>query len=584
MSTLDPVLLSLIQNRIDNISIQMGVVMVRTARSPIFSQSHDFSCFSTDANGVLVSQADGIPIHSGGGGFSVRAVVDAFQGDIAPGDVFLSNDPYAAGGNHLPDWVLARPVFVGARRVAFACIRAHQADIGGGVAGTYNPHATDIFQEGVRLPPLKLIDRGVERSDLWSLLVLNSRCPGEQDGDLRAMLGSTQIGAERIAGLASELGGEDMQQYLSALLDRGEQAMERSLRELPDGTYRASERLLNDCFDDREIGIQVELRKEAGRLIVDFTGTDPQVKGFKNSSLANTYSAVYAAVVSFLGGELPRNEGTFRCISLIAPSGTLVNPLPPAPVGLCTTTPAHEIMHAVWWALGQADPRRALAGWGKSCFPISSGRGEGERAATWVMYHFGSTSGAGACAERDGFNQIGPMITLGGLMLPNAESSEQNYPVRVLRQEFRMDGGGAGAKRGGTGVVYEVEIDQSSEFVFRGEGVGPPSGLGVLGGGAGLGGSIEIHDEKGARMKVPMFGTLPAGRSRLRVESAGGGGWGDPLERDVDLVVRDVLDGLVSISAAVQDYGVEIDGRTGKANLEETRRVRSRLREQSGNR
>lgn len=574
MTKLDPVLSSLIQNRLDNISIQMGVVMMRTARSPIFSQSHDFSCFLTDANGVLISQADGIPIHTGGGGIAVRAIIDAFRNDLASGDVFLSNDPYAAGGNHLPDWVLARPVFVGVERVAFACIRAHQADIGGGVVGTYNPRATEIFQEGVRLPPVKLVDKGVERRDLWSLLVLNSRCPEEQDGDLRAMIGSTQIGAERISDLASELSTEYTQLYFNALLEHGKSAMEWLLGCLPDGTYSASEGLLNDCFEDREIAIRVTLQKQGGRLTVDFTGTDLQIKGFKNSPLANTYSAVYAAVNSFLGGELPRNEGAFRCISIIAPSGSLVNPLAPAPVGLCTTTPAHEIMHAVWWALGQADPSRALAGWGKSCFPISTGRGEG--AASWVMYHFGSTSGAGATDARDGFNQIGPMITLGGLMLPNAELSEQSYPVRVLRQEFRTDGGGPGAMRGGTGVVYEVEIEQSSEFVFRGEGVGPPSGLGVLGGGAGLGGAIEIHDANGNQMPVPMFGTLPAGRSHLCVESAGGGGYGNPFERDIDLVVRDVMDGVVSVDAALRNYGVAMTSNAGKADLQETRRARVR--------
>ena len=162
MSDIDPIVLSLIQNRLDNIAVQMGGVMLRTARSPIFSQAHDFSCFLTDAQGTLVSQADGIPIHSGGGGVAVRAMLAAFAGTVAPGDVYLSNDPYVAGGNHLPDWVLARPVFVGDTLVAFACIRAHQADIGGGVAGTYNPHATEIFQEGLRLPPLKLIEHGAE--------------------------------------------------------------------------------------------------------------------------------------------------------------------------------------------------------------------------------------------------------------------------------------------------------------------------------------------------------------------------------------------------------------------------------------
>lgn len=572
MNRLDPILLSLIQNRLDNISMQMGWVMIRTARSPIFSQSHDFSCFSTDSKGVLVSQADGVPIHSGGGGFAVRAVLNAFPNGVSPGDVYLSSDPYVAGGNHLPDWVLTRPVFLGDELVAFSCIRAHQSDIAGGVAGTYNPGATDIFQEGIRLPPLLLIDKGVERADLWALLLLNTRCPEELDGDLRAMLGSTQIGAQQIQDLTRELGIARTHQYFNALLDYGEKALQSLLHELPDGVYSARDRLQNDCFEDREIPIHVKLTKDGGRLTVDFTGTNPQIKGFKNSSLANTHSAVYAAVASFLSEGLPRNEGTFRCVTVVAPLGSLVNPCPPAPVGLCTTTPGQEIMHAVWWALGQADPKRALAGWGKSCFPINSGHDEGKN--TWVMYHFNSTSGAGATIERDGFNQMGPMITLGGLMLPNAELCEQDYPVKVLRQEFRTDAGGPGEHRGGTGVVYEVEIERDSEFVFRGEGVGEPSGIGVLGGGSGVGGRITVLDKYGKRMAIPSFGTMPAGPSRLKVESAGGGGYGDPFARDVDLVLRDVMDGVVSVASALQDYGVAIDG-TGSIDGQKTAQIRA---------
>jgi len=180
--TLDPIQLALVQARLDHIARQMGHVMIRTSRSPIFNQSHDFSCFITDAAGTLVSQADGIPIHTGGGGFAVRALLKAFTGNIARNDAFLLNDPYAAGGNHLPDWVIARPVFAADRLVAFACNRAHQSDIGGGAAGTYNPQATEIFHEGIRLPALKLIEGSVTREDLWQLLLLNSRLPELLDG------------------------------------------------------------------------------------------------------------------------------------------------------------------------------------------------------------------------------------------------------------------------------------------------------------------------------------------------------------------------------------------------------------------
>ena len=313
MTALDPIALALVQNRLDHIAQQMGWVMIRTSRSPIFNQSHDFSCFITDAAGTLVSQADGIPIHTGGGGFAVRALLKAFAGRIDPDDVFLLNDPYVAGGNHLPDWVIARPVFAGGRLVAFACNRAHQSDIGGGAAGTYNPQATEIFHEGIRLPALKLIERGAVRDDLWQLLLINTRCPELLDGDLRAMLGSTRIGAER--------GCEDRRRSRHRRRGRAFRGHPRPRRppaargdrgaagrRLPRrGSVR--QRLLRECPTFR---CASRIAKTGDRLTVDFTGTAPQIRGFKNSSLANTYSAVYAGLASFFDSDIPRNEGTFR--------------------------------------------------------------------------------------------------------------------------------------------------------------------------------------------------------------------------------------------------------------------------------
>ena len=239
---LDPVQIALVQNRLDHISLTMGFVMTRTARSPIFAQAHDFSCFLADSVGNLVSQADGIPIHTGGGGFAVRAILNSFGTSIAPEDVFLLNDPYAAGGNHLPDWVIARPVFAHGALLAFACNRAHQSDIGGGAAGTYNPEATEIWHEGLRLPPLRLIEQGRLREDLWALLLLNCRTPDLLDGDLRAMLGSTRIGMERVAALAEELGPERSQAVFAAILDLADRRFRTALMELPDGVWAGEDR------------------------------------------------------------------------------------------------------------------------------------------------------------------------------------------------------------------------------------------------------------------------------------------------------------------------------------------------------
>jgi N-methylhydantoinase B len=569
----DPIAVALVQNRLDHIARHMGWVMVRTSRSPIFNQSHDFSCYITDADGTLVSQADGIPIHTGGGGFAVRALIKAFAGQIDDGDVFLLNDPYVAGGNHLPDWVVARPVFVDGTLVAFTCNRAHQSDIGGGAAGTYNAKATEIFHEGIRLPPLKLVERGRVREDLWQLLILNTRCPELLDGDLRAMLGTTRIGAEDVARMASDYGLERTVALFADILHHADGRLRAALAELPDGVYTSRERYDTDCFDVVDVHFLLTLTKLGDSLTVDFTGTDPQIRGFKNSSLANTYSAVYAAVASFFDADLPRNEGTFRCVTIIAPEGSVVNARPPAPLTMCTVFPAHEIMHMVWWALGQAVPGRAIAGWGKNCFPVSSGRES--TGATWVMYNWGGASGAGAVNGRDGFNQMGPMITLGGLVIPNCETYEQLYPVTIRRHELRIDGGGIGRYRGGSGVVYEADIETIAEHSFRAEGVLRPTGLGVEGGGPGAMGEFEFTERGSLPIEPPPYGVLTFGPSRIRLESPGGGGFGDPLDRDVEAVVRDVRDGLVSTAAAADDYGVvmSLDGRSADPKATETLRA-----------
>ncbi|WP_420402782.1 hydantoinase B/oxoprolinase family protein [Nisaea sp.] len=556
----DPVLLALTQNRLDHISQQMGHVMVRTARSPIFSQAHDFTCFIAGPDGRVTAQADGIPIHSGGGGFAARAILRDFAGDIADGDVFLLNDPWAAGGNHLPDWVIARPVFVGGRLVSLVCNRAHQSDIGGGAAGTYNPEATEVWQEGVRLPVLKLVEAGKVRRDLWKLLLLNTRTPDLLEGDLGAMLGSTRIGAEQVAGLVEELGVEQALGYFDGILSHAAGRMGAALAELPDGIYEGEERSDNDCFELRDIWVRAKVTIRDGRSLVDFTGTDPQIPGFKNSTLANTHSAVYTAFASFFDPAIPRNEGTFSVIEIVAPEGSLVNAREGAATTMDTVFVAHEIIHAVWKALNRAAPERAAAGWAKNIFGVTSGREAGAEGRPYVFYHGLAAAGAGAVEGRDGFNQIGHLCTLGGLTISNAETYERLYPVHFRRQELRCDGGGAGRWRGGTGAHYDVEIRTPALYSFRGEGLRYETGFGIKGGTYGAAGEMQVREGDAAPEPAPKFGLKRLRAGRLNASSPGGGGWGDPKTRPLGAVWRDWRDGLVSTEAAREQYGVVFVG------------------------
>ena len=572
----DPVTLALMQNRLDQISKHMGWVMTRTARSPIFSQSHDFSCYITDPRGTLVANADGIPIHTGGGGFAVRALLRDFAGRIEPEDVFLLSDPYVAGGNHLPDWVIARPIFVGADRqlAGFCCNRAHQSDIGGGLAGTYNPEATEIWQEGIRLPVLKLIDRGELRDDLWKLLLINSRTPDFLDGDLRAMLGSTRIGGERVAALAGELGLASYFAHLDGVLDHADQRMRQAVAALPDGTYLGEDHTDNDCFQKIDYAVRVALTVKGDAITLDFSGSDPQMAGFKNSSLANTYSAAFLALSAFFDTDIPRNEGTYRCVTVVAPEGSIVNARPPAPMTMNTVFVAHEITHAVWRALAQAEPARACAGWSKTTHNhVTAKNPDG---SSWVMYQWHAMGTPGATAERDGFPQMGHLISLGGLDLPNLEFHEQLYPVLYRRWEMRCDGAGPGARRGGSGVIYEADITLPATWSFRAEGLDTPSGYGVQGGGAGAVGEQWVTPVDSETFIPPKYGVRRLDKARILAWTPGGGGWGEPFERPPEAVLRDVRDGVVSIEAAARDYGVAIAGDGRSVDAAKTKALRGR--------
>jgi N-methylhydantoinase B len=572
----DPVGLSILQKQLDHIARQMGWVMTRTARSPIFSQSHDFSCFIGDALGNVVSQADGLPIHTGGGGFAIRAVIEKFKDEIADGDVFILNDPYEAGGNHLPDYTIIRPVFVRGELLAFCCNRAHQSDIGGGAAGTYNSAATEIFHEGLRLPVLRLVDAGSPRKDLWQLLLINSRCPDLLDGDLRAMIGSTGIGAARVAEALSSLRETTALHYLEGILDHAERLVLEEIATLPAGLYEGDDESDNDCFGAADIRVRVRITVAKTGIHVDFTGSSPQIAGFKNSSIANTFSSVYLAIIAFLAPHLPKNQGSFRPITVHAPEGTIVNARSPAPMTMNTIFPATNIVHACWKALAACDPHRACAGWGKSLHCVTSGRGPAGE--TFVLYHWHGLPSAGAVRGRDGFPSMGTVPTLCGLRLPNVESYEQLYPVTIHKYEMRCDGEGAGEFRGGAGIDYVADVTVSAEYSFRGEGGYGLTAFGINGGLSGKTGSLTLAAADGPPFDVPQYGVRQLPPLRIAIASPGGGGFGDPMRRDPRAVLCDVQGGIVSPERARAVYGVALTGDRACIDWDATVVLRSRSR------
>ena len=288
------------------------------------------------------------------------------------------------------------------------------------------------------------------------------------------------------------------------------------------------------------------------------------------------------SVASFFDPDLPRNEGSFRAVKIIAPEETIVNAKPPSPKTMCTVFVAHEIVHALWKALSLAGPSRSCAGWGKSIHNVSSGWLEsGADEGPFVMYHWNSMPGGGAVEGRDGFHQIGRLIALGGLKLPNIETYEQLYPVRFLRQEMRCDGGGTGKNRGGTGVHYESEVQVQADHSFRAEGLHSPSSFGINEGQWGKPGEMTLYPENEEPFHLPKYGVRNFSPLRLEALSPGGGGWGNPLERDPEAVLEDVRNGIVSRQAAIEIYGVQLSECGSRVNTEATQIQRKTWSEKS---
>src|SRR2546428_5303177 len=360
----DPVTVSVLTHRLEAIVQEMGEAMLRTAYSQILNSSRDFATALCDAQARLIAQAEHVPIHVGAIPWAVESVRDAFKGRVRPGDVYLLNDPYH-GNNHLPDLTAFVPVFVGDEVAFWSVNRAHQSDIGGSTHGAYNPGAPEIWQEGLRITPLKLYEAGELRDDVLRMIATNVRHPHDFMGDLRAMIGSARVGQRRLLALIADYGAATVRQAVDEILDGAERQARRCVATWRDGVYRGETILDDDGHGFTDIWIRATVTKKGDALTVDLSDSHPQVSGFINSSFPNTMSAVHMAFAYLIDPRTPENSGTFRPVTGIAQQGTIVWPYPPAPVTLATNHCAQEIAEAIIKALAPACPDRAIAGWGR---------------------------------------------------------------------------------------------------------------------------------------------------------------------------------------------------------------------------
>ncbi len=542
----DCITVSVIQHRLEGIVREMGEVMLRTAYSQVLNSNRDFSTSIFDSRGRLTAQAEHIPIHVGALPAALEAVLDAFPGQIHAGDLFVLNDPYH-GGSHLPDLTILRPIFLGATLVFWAVTRAHQADIGGATHGGYNSQATEIWQEGLRVTPLKLRERGVVREDLLQFLAANVRHGRDFLGDLDAMIGSTILAERRLLKLIEEYGAETIAAVIGEILDSAERQARACIRTWRDGTFHGESALDDDGHGATDIHVRATVTKEGERVVVDLSRSDPQVRGFINSSYPNTISAVRMALAYLMDPGVPKNEGTFRTIDIRAKQGTVVWPYPPAAVTMCTAHCGQEIAEAVIEALSQSCPDRAVAGWSKR-FRVAL-RGVDPRTSKPFIWHlFHARGGGGASPAGDGWALAGGVITGGGVKFGSIEVSEARTPVLFLRHEFRPDSGGAGRYRGGAGAHLELRIETADIAYANTAGDGirhPPYGL--FGGKPGATHRYRLVSKGRPRLlKTKEVGIAVHPGDVLIIESSGGGGYGDPGERDPMSIAADVRDGLMS--------------------------------------
>lgn len=521
--------------------------MLRTSYSQILNSSRDFSVALCDAKGRLIAQAEHIPIHVGAMPFALQSVLTAFGNDVHPGDIFLMNDPYH-GGSHLPDLTAIIPVYDGERLAYWSLNRAHQSDIGGATHGAYNPAATEIWQEGFRVPPIRLGQNGKMRGDLVAMLAANVRHPRDFLGDLAAMIGSAQLGARRMASLINELGGVKLDAALEALLDASERQARAVISTWKDGVYKGEAFLDDDGRGNDDIAIRATVTKQGSELTVDLSESAPQVASFVNSSYANTCSAVVAAIAYLMDPDTPKNAGSSRPLKIIAKEGTIVWSRPGAPVTMCTSHCSNEIIEAVVRALAGACPERAMGGWGRR-FRISI-KGEDPRTGKdfiWHMFH--ARPGGGASSGGDGWHNAGEWHSAGGLKFGSVEVAEVRFPLHFRKHELRPGSGGDGQFRGGAGVDLDLEMRTTTPSVGNTAGDGIRHGAaGMLGGSDGKPHHYVLHSEgKPDRiLKTKEVGVPLAPGDVLEVHSGGGGGWGAPAKRSAQVRARDVVLGLVA--------------------------------------
>ena len=555
---IDPVTLAILKGRFEQIADEMDATLFRSAFNPIIAEAHDASHGLYDAeNGdTLVQGKSGLPIFVGVMAFAVKAVIKkaAAQGGVNEGDVWIFNDPYD-GGTHLSDFRLVKPVFRDGEVFCYLASVGHWHDVGGNVPGNYNPAATECFQEGILIPPVKLYDRGQFRQDVVDILSSNSRQPMSLYGDLNGQINAMDLGEKRLNALLDEYGVQTARYALAALKARAATMMRTKIAGLPSGTYSAEDWLDNDGIDDVPLKIALDMTIDGDKMILDFTRSSPACQGPVNISRATTIAACYVAL-KHIFGDVPANAGVLEPVTFRIDEGSLLSVKAPKPVGGYTET-ILRLIDVMFQAITQVAPEDAMAcAYGTiNALSLAGHRANGAR---WVMFSFFG-GGHGAHGAGDGLNHGNAPISTA--TIPPLEILEAAYPVRFTKWALREDSGGAGRYRGGLGAIYEIALLEANADVFLFGERGKVAPRGIVGGGDAATNRFVYEQADGEHtppMVSKMVGIHITRGQKLRLETPGGGGYGNALDRPPEAVLADVTLGYVSAEVASDSYGVVI--------------------------
>jgi N-methylhydantoinase B len=585
---IDPTTFSVVWNKFDYIVEQIGQKILYSTQSFVTALVRDLGQTLLDSNGRIVSAATFLPAHTMVAEEAIKGLESYFHGEYEPGDFIVANDPYIVKGGHLPDWNFVRPAFYKGERIGFLQAKTHVSDTGGFLPGGYGPGAYDIIAEGLNIPPLKVIKGGVLQKEVWGFLLKNVRNHNQVDMDTMLINGCLEQGEQQLVALCDKYGVETVKTCMEEIIDAGERAMRAEIEKIPDGTYYGESATDWDGRTDKPIWVRAKVTIKGDEAIVDLSESDDQAT-FVNLPMGQTQCTVMCAFYYLIDASVPKTGGTMRLVHIVLRPGSVVDPVYPATVGASQISVAHQVLDAVMSAVGKAIPERAMAGWTRHMCPINIGmdpRVIDPRTGHIKQYFaetFASDAGSGAVKGYDGWQGIAMQATAGNFMRPNIEHFELSVPYLCTRYEILKDWEGAGEFRGSPGTYTEMYADTpkgAPAYLMTGNSDGefyPP--FGVEGGRRAPGAEMWIVAKGGKRRRLRTMANDPIyPGEKYFTMCPGGGGYGNPLKRDVKRVQEDVMDGLVSIKRARDVYGVILDPRTLEIDGDATKRLRAEKR------